>query len=229
MKQLMKQLNTLSGLAMLLLLFAGTTTAQELDTIVPHKEFPDEYIQVTHDRAHSFVKEMELNNAEIERVTEIVARQYRDLSAIQDTRDARIERIENEFEDQDTIKQASREVRIKADMREDALHRQFIAKLTAEITPEQVNQVKDGMTYNVVPITYNRYTELLPELTDQQKVQIKSWLLEAREYAMDAGSSDQKHHIFNDYKGKINNYVSSQGYNLAEAEEKLENKNMGTR
>src|SRR5690625_1990235 len=111
----------------------------------------------------------------------------------------------------------------------DALHRQFIAKLTAEITPEQVNQVKDGMTYNVVPITYNRYTELLPELTDQQKVQIKSWLLEAREYAMDAGSSDQKHHIFNDYKGKINNYVSSQGYNLAEAEEKLENKNMGTR
>lgn len=221
----MKQLNTILGLAILLLLFAGTTAAQELETIVPDQEFPDEYIQVTHDRAYNFVKEMELNNAKIERVTEIVAQQYRDLSAIQDTRDARIELIENEFEDQDTIEQLSREVRLKAKMQEYALHRQFIAKLTAEISAEQVNEIKNGMTYGVMAITYKGYLKLLPELTNQQKAQIKTWLIEAREYAMDAGSSEQKHHIFNDYKGKINNYISSQGYNLAEAEERMNEKN----
>lgn len=219
---MMKQLNTILSLAIFLLLFTGTTIAQELETVVPNQEFPDEYIQVTHDRAYNFVKEMELSDAKTERVTEIVAQQYRDLSAIQDTRDARIELIESEFKDQDTIEQLSREVRIKADMREDALHRQFIAKLTAEITPEQVNQIKDGMTYNVVPITYNRYMELLPELTEQQQTTIRALLIEAREHAIDAGSSEQRHHIFNQYKGKINNYVSAEGYNLEEAEKRLQ-------
>lgn len=218
----MKQLNTILSLAMLLFLFSRTTIAQELETVVPNQEFPDEYIQVTHDRAYNFVKEMELSDAKTERVTEIVAQQYRDLSAIQDTRDSQIELIESEFEDQDTIEQLSREVRIKADMREDVLHRQFIAKLTAEITPEQVNQIKDGMTYNVMPITYNRYMELLPELTEQQQTTIRAFLIEAREHAIDAGSSEQRHHIFNQYKGKINNYVSAEGYNLEEVEKRLQ-------
>lgn len=218
----MKQRNTILGLVILLLLFAGTTDAQELQTIVPDQGFSDEYIQVTHDRAYNFVKEMELSSAKTERVTEIVAQQYRDLSAIQDTRDARIELIENEFEDRDTIEQLSREVRIKANMQETVLHRQFISRLTAEITPEQVNQVKDGMTYNVVPITYNRYVALLPELTDQQRTKIRAFLIEAREHAIDAGSSEQRHYIFNQYKGKINNFVSAEGYNLKEAEKRLQ-------
>ncbi|MDR8391927.1 DUF3826 domain-containing protein [Aliifodinibius sp. S!AR15-10] len=206
------------------LLILGITPAvcQELETIVPEKEFPQEYIEVTHNRAYDFVKEMDLSSEKIDRVTEIVAQQYRDLSAIQDTRDAKIEMIEEQFDEDDTIEQMTREIKIKAQLREDALHRQFIAKLTAEISAEQVNEVKNGMTYGVVPITFKGYLKLLPGLTEEQQTQIKAWLIEAREYAMDAGSSRQKHHIFNDYKGKINNYVSSLGYDLEEAEKRLQ-------
>jgi len=38
------------------------------------------------------------------------------------------------------------------------------------------------------------------------------WLAEAREHAMDAQSSNKKHEWFGKYKGRINNYLSKQGY-----------------
>ena len=47
--------------------------------------------------------------------------------------------------------------------------------------------MKDGLTYGVVSVTYNRYLELLPDLNDEQKREILANLVEAREHAMDAG------------------------------------------
>ena len=41
-----------------------------------------------------------------------------------------------------------------------------------------------------------------------------SWLVEAREYEIDAESSDKKHWWFGKYKGRINNYLSAQGYDI---------------
>ncbi|MCW9705281.1 DUF3826 domain-containing protein [Fodinibius salsisoli] len=203
-----------SLLIVLLVLMAYPVMAQELETIVPEKTFPKEYVKVTEERAAGIVKEMDLTKDKKQQVIQIVAQQYRDLSAIQDTRDAQIKMIEDKFANQATIEQLSREIRLKAERQTNALHNQFFAKLTAEISAEQVNEVKDGMTYNVVERTYNAYLEQLPDLEAKQEAKIKAWLIEAREYAMDAGSSDQKHHIFNDYKGKINNYLSAEGYTL---------------
>jgi hypothetical protein len=40
-------------------------------------------------------------------------------------------------------------------------------------------------------------------------------LVQAREEAMDDGSSDEKHATFGRYKGKINNYLSKEGYDVA--------------
>jgi len=100
----------------------------------------------------------------------------------------------------------------------DALHRRFIARLGAQLTPEQVDQVKDGMTYGVAPITFDGYKQMLPQLSDEQRREIHAQLLEAREYAMDAGSSEAKHAVFGKYKGRINNYLSKAGYDLKQAE-----------
>jgi hypothetical protein len=79
--------------------------------------------------------------------------------------------------------------------------------------------VKDGMTYNILPITYKGYQEMIPNLTIQQKQQILTYLTEARDHAMSAGSSDKKHWWFGKYKGRINNYLSSEGYDLKKAGE----------
>ena len=103
----------------------------------------------------------------------------------------------------------------------DALHRRFVARLGAQLTPEQVDQVKDGMTYGVAPLTFDGYKQMLPQLSDEQRREIHAQRLEAREYAMDAGSSEAKHAVFGKYKGRINNYLSKAGYDLKQAEKDL--------
>src|SRR5438132_546800 len=52
------------------------------------------------------------------------------------------------------------------------------------------------------------------EIKDTKKKKIYDWLVEAREHAMDAESSDKKHAWFGKYKGRINNYLSAAGYDM---------------
>jgi hypothetical protein len=54
-------------------------------------------------------------------------------------------------------------------------------------------------------------------LTAEEKSQILVFLKDAREEAMDGGSSKEKDTIFKKYKGKINNYLSDRGYDVAQA------------
>ena len=104
---------------------------------------------------------------------------------------------------------------------EEVRHIAFLARLAVELNPEQVDGVKDGMTYGVLKVTYDVYMKMCPDLSEEQKKRIKAWLIEARELAMDQGSSKEKHGVFGKYKGKINNYLSAAGYDLKEAEKNL--------
>ena len=83
------------------------------------------------------------------------------------------------------------------------------------------NLVKDGHTYGVLPLTFRVYQQMLPQLTSEQKTKILALLKEAREQAMDAGTSKEKHAWFGKYKGKINTYLSAEGYNMKLAEKNL--------
>lgn len=49
------------------------------------------------------------------------------------------------------------------------LHDQFITKLSENLTPSQIEIVKDKMTHGVVQVTYNAYLEIVPNLTDADK------------------------------------------------------------
>jgi hypothetical protein len=138
------------------------------------------------------------------KVHDIIVAQYRALRDWHDANDARLKGATGEQSQQ-----------IKSSLR--ALHEKFIAELSAELTPSQVEKVKDKMTYNKVQVTYNGYVNMLPELTDAQKAKITAWLREAREEAMDGGSAEEKSTIFNRYKGRINNYLSAEGYDLKQA------------
>ena len=42
-------------------------------------------------------------------------------------------------------------------------------------------------------------------------------LKEARDIAMDKGSAKEKHAVFDKYRGRINNYLAKQGYDLKQA------------
>ena len=118
--------------------------------------------------------------------------------------------------------------KLKGQALQDALHTRYLLKLSALLSLAQVDQVKDGMTYGVVPLTYQGYLDMLPTLTEEEKATIMAYLVEAREIAMDAGSSKQKHWWFGKYKGRINNYLSAQGYDLKKASEQRNARNQAT-
>jgi hypothetical protein len=162
-------------------------------------ETEEAYTKVIEDRAAKIVEPMGISDGEqAKRVQELIVSQYRGLREIHAKRDA--------------DKSAAVQQETKLAMFE--LHNQFVSKLSAELTCEQVGQVKDGLTYSVTPRTYQVYLEQLPDLNDEQKRTVKAFLIEARELAMDGGSADEKHGIFRKYKGKINNYLSKAGYKM---------------
>ncbi|MFH6957176.1 DUF3826 domain-containing protein [Flavobacterium aquidurense] len=202
----MKSIKNISVLVMVMVFF--TSIAQQ------HSD--PEYIKVTNERAAKIVDKLGLKNPEKEKaVTDIVAQQFRDLTAIQDPRDAAIKKVK---EDTGLSKEKQNEkidkLKSKADQSIEKLHKAYLKKLGKQLSEDKITEVKDGMTYGVLPITYAGYQDMLPALTTTQKEYIYKALVEAREHAMDGGSSKEKHGWFGKYKGRINNYLSKEGYDL---------------
>lgn len=153
------------------------------------------------------------------RVRDIIARQYADLSAIHAVRDAALAAAKAGPEaDRAAATAAAKATALAA---QNALHPQYLSRLATELMPAQVDQVKDGMTYGVLPLTFRVYQEMLPNLTAEQKAQLLAWLTEARELAMDGSTSDEKHGIFGKYKGRINNYLAKAGIDMKQAEKDM--------
>jgi len=187
------------------------------------------YINTLKKRSDKIVDQLGISDQDLKmEVRDIIVDQYRALSAIRDARDAAIDSLKTASPDkqnEEKIKAIENAAGVELCM----LHRSFIGKLSARLTPGQVDGVKNGMTYNVMPVTYQGFLEMLPDLTDEQKKQIMAYLWEAREHAIDAGSSEEKHWWFGKYKGKINIYLSNAGYDLKKAskewQERLKSQN----
>ncbi|HEY8972500.1 MAG TPA: DUF3826 domain-containing protein [Puia sp.] len=160
------------------------------------------YVRVITQRAAKIVNGLGLkDSATALRVRDVIAGQYYDLNTI--------------YKERDAHKLTAEEV----DRKIAELHGQFLVRLAKDLNPQQVDGVKDGMTYNVLHVTYRAYEEMLPNLTEEQKARILSDLTEAREHAMDAESSEKKHAWFGKYKGRINNYLSAAGIDMKKASE----------
>jgi len=175
-----------------------------------------EYIKVTNERATKIVEKLALGDKEKEiAVTNIIAQQFRDLSKIQDARDGEIKKVKDDSSLSKEKQNAEIEkLKSKANKSIDKLHKAYLKKLGTQLNEAKITEVKDGMTYGVLPITVAGYNDMLPNLTKEQKEYIYNALVEAREHAMDGGSSKEKHGWFGKYKGRINNYLSKQGYDL---------------
>jgi hypothetical protein len=140
--------------------------------------------------------------------------QYSDVNKVHDNTKAIIADIKSKnLAKEETEKMIAEETAKKNAVLKE-LHTLFIKTLSVKLTEDKIDKIKDGMTYNVFPITYAAYQKMILALTDSQKQKIYDWLKEARELAMDEGSSDDKHKMFGKYKGKINNYLSAEGYDV---------------
>ncbi len=124
------------------------------------------------------------------------------------------------YAERDSLKKTNKQLaEALCDSRLYRSHFDFDADLARYLKPQEIEKVKNVMTYDVVNVTYKAYLEMIPSLKDVEKQQIMIWLKEARELAIDAESSNKKHETFKKYKGRINNYLSARGYDIQKERE----------
>jgi hypothetical protein len=176
----------------------------------------DNYTKVITERSNKIVAVLNITDSvKFKKVRDIVAAQYISLNDIYNARNDSRKQIKEQAGDDKTAaaaKIADIDSNVNKQLR--AQHTIYLSKLSKELNADQIDQIKDGMTYRVYPITYTAYQDELPNLTEPQKAKIKAWLIEARENAIDAESSEKKHAWFGKFKGRINNYLSAQGYDM---------------
>ena len=194
---------------MSLLFLCGWISAGAVDL---NKENRDpKYVESIVNRSQKIVDKLGLTDVKVaEDVCNIIANRYFELNDIYEIRDAKVKNVkESGLTGDENEKDA-------------ALYRShfaFPASLSLFLNEEQIEAVKDGMTYGVVKVTYEATLDMIPSLKEEEKVQIYAWLVEAREFAMDAENSNKKHAAFGKYKGRINNYLAKRGYNLTKERE----------
>lgn len=202
-----------SHILALLLTFSATTVVLAQNNTVADQAA---YTKTITERAAKIVATLGVTDAKkAEKVTAIIRDQYSNLNDIYTARDLEVKEIKEKNKEDKVLRDSAlaKQSRV-VDASLAKLHKKYIGKLSAQLNSEQVEGVKNGMTYGVLPLTYKAYQEEILTLTDEQKKQILVWLTEARERAMDAESSDKKHAWFGKYKGRINNYLSAAGYDL---------------
>jgi hypothetical protein len=187
---------------------AGTAFAQSAAS--------NNYMQVITERSNKIVTGAGITDSvKFKKVRDIVVAQYNDLNNVYEARKTKVNDIKTQMPD-DKAGANAKIALIDTDVVKQVkvLHTSYLKKLNKNLTADEVDKIKDGMTYRIYPITYTAYQDEIPNLTADQKDKIKGWLLEARENAIDAESAEKKHGWFGKFKGRINNYLSAQGYDM---------------
>ena len=154
-----------------------------------------QYVETIKGRAQKIVDGLQLTDAKkAENVRNIIANRYFLLNDIH----AKYDKNQQDARDAELYKH----------------HFELASALALYLNEEQIDAVKDGMTYGRLKRDYQAQLEMIPTLTDEEKAQILIWLKEAREYAMDAADSKGKHFWFDKYRGRTNNWLSARGYDL---------------
>lgn len=203
---------------MSLLFLCGWISAGAVDL---NKENRDpKYVESIVNRSQKIVDKLGLTDAKVaEDVCNIIANRYFELNDIYEIRDAKVKTVKESGLTGDAKDEALKAAENEKDAALYRSHFAFPASLSLFLNEEQIEAVKDGMTYGVVKVTYEATLDMIPSLKEEEKAQIYAWLVEAREFAMDAENSNKKHAAFGKYKGRINNYLVKRGYNLTKERE----------
>ena len=203
---------------MSLLFLCGWISAGAVDL---NKENRDpKYVESIVNRSQKIVDKLGLTDAKVaEDVCNVIANRYFELNDIYEIRDAKVKAVKESGLTGDAKNEALKAAENEKDAALYRSHFAFPASLSLFLNEEQIEAVKDGMTYGVVKVTYEATLDMIPSLKEEEKVQIYAWLVEAREFAMDAENSNKKHAAFGKYKGRINNYLAKRGYNMTKERE----------
>ena len=201
-----------------LLLVFGWLSAGAVDLNKDNRD--PQYVESIVKRSQKIVDKLGLTDVKVaEDVRNVIANRYFELNDIYEVRDAKVKKIK-----ESRLSGAAKDDALKAaEYEKDAAlyrsHFAYPANLSLFLDEKQIEVVKDGMTSGVVKVTYDATIDMIPSLKEEEKAQIYAWLIEAREFALDAENSDKKHAAFGKYKGRINNYLVKRGYDLTKERE----------
>ena len=169
------------------------------------------YVESIVNRSQKIVDKLGLTDKQVaEDVRNIIANRYFELNDIYEIRDAKVKKVK----ESGLTGEAKNEALKAAENEKDAAlyrsHFAFPANLSLFLDEKQIEAVK---------VTYDSHLDMIPTLKDEEKAQIYAWLVEAREFALDAENSNKKHAAFGKYKGRINNYLAKRGYDLKKERE----------
>lgn len=200
------------------LLIIGWMSAGAVDL---NKENRDpEYVKSIVGRSQKIVDKLGITDAKVAQdVCYIIANRYFELNDIYEVRDAKVKEVKESGLTGDAKNNALKAAENEKDAALYRSHFAFPANLSLFLNEKQIEAVKDGMTYGVVKVTYDSHIDMIPSLKEEEKAQIYAWLVEAREFAMDAENSNKKHAAFGKYKGRITNYLAKRGYDLKKERE----------
>jgi Spy/CpxP family protein refolding chaperone len=212
---------------LILLICIGALLSTPLAVIAQNKLDTDSaqktYQKVITQRSNKIVLGLNIADSIVfYKVQNALVGQYSRLSALHDSLNGLVKTIKTTTTTKELIAIAILQIENTRTEKLQVLHEQFIANISSVLSASQIAQLKDGMTYSILPITLKAYEDMLPNLTAEQKTQINTYLTEAREFAMDAESSEKKHAWFGKYKGKINNYLSAAGIDMKKAGQEWE-------
>ena len=193
-----------------LALGSATSFAQNSTPAASPADLEMMYTATLEDRASDILKTLSLtNDAAATAVHDLVIAQYRVMRSRDALIDAQLKAAGKEVNYENRANQLQAESKL--------LHTYFFARLAEKLTPEQVEKVKDKMTYNKVKVTYDAYLAIVSGLNDAEKARILELLKAAREEAVDGGTAPEKSAIFQKYKDQINAYLNANGHDTAKA------------
>ena len=206
----------ISGLILCLLMLVPAIKAVELDS----KSRDPKYVETIVARSQKIVDKLKLKDHTVARnVLNIVSNRYFELNDIFSKRDTSINRIKRSALKGEARNNAQNAAQNEKEAALYRSHFAFPANLSLYLSDSQIEAIKDGITFGVVKVTFDATLEMIPTLKTEEKTQILAWLKEGREFALDAETSNKKHEAFGKYKGRINNYLSKQGYDLVKERE----------
>lgn len=192
----------------------ATRIASAQDDMTPAASPEDResfYTQTLEHRTEDVLKALALKDAvKSARVHDVIILQYRSLRARDAAIAAKLKEAGKANDD------AAARTALLASLSK-PLHEWFFSVLALDLTPEQVDAIKDQMTYNKVKVTFDAYCNIVPNLTDADKAKIRELLIAAREEAVDGGSASEKSAAFQKYKDQINTYLNANGHDVAKA------------
>ena len=209
----------MKGLSLLLLVFTCFATRAQQHEVT-------NYIDDIDLRASNVVAQLDINNTDKKKIKAIVVNQYLNIEKIEAKRNSQLEKLEKTVDDQEKQKLKSEEVWTDYKASISKLHDSYLHKLSKKLNDSQIVQVKDAMTYQVMPKTYSNFLDMFQNLNENQKKMIYDHLVEARENAMNVGTHKWQFQWFAKYRGKINNILASQGIELHHTSKAWEKKQL---